>query len=90
MQFESPLALLALLIVPGALAVHTVLKRRRMRYAIRFTNLEVLESAAARVGSRVVVSLFFAALAALCLAAARPTTTTLDARKGSTVVLVVD
>ena len=93
MRFESPLALLTLLIVPGALAGHALLQRRRMRYAVTFTNLEVLEGVAARASpwrSRLTVSLFAAALAALCVAAARPAVTTIEARKGSTVVLVVD
>ncbi|MGZ4380042.1 MAG: VWA domain-containing protein [Gaiellaceae bacterium] len=93
MRFESPLVLLALLLVPGALVAHVVLRRRRMRYAIRFTNVEVLERVVARSSlwrGRLTVSLFLAAIAALCVAAARPTMTTVDARKGSTVVLVVD
>ena len=93
MRFETPLALFLLLLVPGALAGHALLQRRRMRYAIRFTNLAVLESVAGRASpwrGRITVSLLLAALALLCLAAARPTVTTLDARKGSTVLLVVD
>ncbi len=93
MRFESPLALLALLIVPGALAGHVLLQRRRMRYAVRFTNLEVLEGVVVRTSpwrSRLTVLLFVTALAVLCVAVARPTVTTVDARKGSTVVLVVD
>jgi len=93
MHLESPFALLLLLLVPGALAGHALLWRRRMRYAIRFTNLDVLEGVAARSSpwrSRLTVALFAAAIAALCVAAARPTVTTADATKGSTVVLVVD
>ena len=93
MRFESPLALLALLIVPGALAGYALLQRRRMRYAVTFTNLEVLEGVAVRASPwrhRLTVSLFLAALAALCIAAARPAVTTVEARRGSTVVLVVD
>ncbi len=93
MHFESPFALLALLLVPGALAGYALLQRRRMRYSIRFTNLEVLAGVVAhssRWRGRLTVSLFAAALAMLCVAAARPTVTTADATKGSTVVLVVD
>ncbi len=93
MHFDSPLALLALLVVPGALAARVLLGRRRLRYAVRFTNLEVLEGVAARASpwrGRLTVALFVAALAVICVAIARPTVTTLDATKGSTVVLVVD
>ena len=93
MHLESPFALLALLLVPGALAGYALLQRRRMRYSITFTNLEVLAGVVAhssRWRGRLTVSLFAAALAMLCVAAARPTVTTADATKGSTVVLVVD
>ena len=42
MTFERPLLLLTLLVVPLALALYVLSERRRMRYAIRFTNLDVL------------------------------------------------
>ncbi len=93
MSFDTPLALLALLIVPVALAGYAVLQRRRTRYAIRFTNLDVLGSVVDRSSAwrrRLALSLLLAALAVLCVAVARPTVTTVDAQKGATVVLVVD
>lgn len=93
MSFDSPLALLALLIVPAALAGYVLLQRRRTRYAIRFTNLDVLGSVADRTSawrSRLTLLLLLAALAVLCVAVARPTMTTVEAQTGSTVVLVVD
>ena len=93
MSFDSPLALLALLVVPVALAGYALVLRRRTRYALRFTNLEVLGGVVGSTPpwrSRLAVSLLFASLAVLCVAVARPTVTTVDAQSGATVVLVVD
>ena len=63
-----------------------------MRYAIRFTNLDVL---AGVVGDRyrrrfVPLALFLLALAALCIGMARPQHTTLVPRDRATVILVLD
>ena len=48
MTFDRPLLLLTLLVVPAALGLYLLAERRRMRYAIRFTNLEVLTSVLGR------------------------------------------
>jgi Ca-activated chloride channel family protein len=90
--FERPLLLLTLLVVPLAVALYVLAERRRMRYAIRFTNLDVLASVA---GSRyrrrfVPLALFLLALAALCIGMARPRHTTLVPRDRATVILVID
>jgi Ca-activated chloride channel family protein len=63
-----------------------------MRYAIRFTNLDVL---AGVVGDRyrrrfVPLALFLLALAALCIGMARPQHATLVPRDRATVILVLD
>ncbi|MEN3313575.1 MAG: Ca-activated chloride channel [Actinomycetota bacterium] len=92
MTFERPLLLLTLLAVPLAVALYVLSERRRMRYAIRFTNLDVLASVA---GSRyrrrfVPLALFLLALAALCIGMARPRHTTLVPRDRATVILVID
>ena len=92
MTFERPLLLLALLVVPLALALYVLAERRRMRYAIRFTNIDVL---AGVVGDRyrrrfVPLALFLLALAALCIGMARPQHTTLVPRDRATVILVLD
>jgi Ca-activated chloride channel homolog len=90
--FAQPLLLLTLLAVPLAIVLYVVAERRRMRYAIRFTNVDVL---AAVVGGRiwrryVPALLFLLALAALCIGVARPQHTTLVAKDRATVILVVD
>ena len=92
MTFERPLLLLALLAVPLAFGLYMLAERRRMRYAIRFTNLDVL---AGVVGDRyrrrfVPLALFLLALAALCVGMARPQHTTLVPRDRATVILVLD
>src|SRR5690606_37439124 len=45
MSFASPAALLALLLVPLALAAHAAARRRATRYAIRFPATETLVAA---------------------------------------------
>ena len=51
MRFDWPLVLLALLLVPLALAGYLCVERRRARYAVHYTNIEVLAGVVAR-GSR--------------------------------------
>jgi Ca-activated chloride channel family protein len=92
MSFDRPWLLLALLAVPVAVGLYVLAERRRMRYAISFTNIEVLAAVA---GGRqwrrfVPLVLFLLALAALCVAVARPTHDTLVAQDRATVILVVD
>jgi Ca-activated chloride channel family protein len=91
-SFERPLLLVTLLAVPLAVVLYVLAERRRMRYAIRFTNLDVL---AGVVGDRywrrlVPLALFLLALAALCIGMARPQHKTLVPRDRATVILVID
>ena len=92
MSFERPLVLLTLLAIPLAVGVYLLAERRRMRYAIRFTNLDVLAGVmGGRLWRRYVPPvLFLLALAALCVGVARPQRTTLVPRDRATVILVVD
>ena len=92
MTFEQPWLLLSLLLVPLAVGLYFLAERRRMRYAVRFTNVDVL---AGVVGQRiwrrfVPLVLFLLALASLCVAMARPQHTTLVPKDRATVILVVD
>jgi Ca-activated chloride channel homolog len=91
-SFERPLLLLTLLVVPLAVGLYVLTERRRMRYAIRFTNLDVLAGVAGgRYRRRFVpLALFLLALAALCVGMARPQHTTLVPRDRATVILVID
>ena len=92
MSFERPFLLLTLLVVPAAVALYVVAERRRMRYAIRFTNVDVLAAVLkGRVWRQYVpLALFLLALAALCVGVARPQRQTLVLKDRATVILVVD
>jgi Ca-activated chloride channel family protein len=92
MSFEAPLLLLTLLVVPAAVGLYLLTERRRMRYAVTFTNLDVLAGVlSGRAWRRYVpLALFLLALAALCVGVARPQHTTLIPRDRATVILVVD
>ena len=94
MSFGHPLLLLTLLVIPiGLIAYLLVVRRRRMRYAVRFTNVDVLASVVAtgRPWRRwIAAGVFLLALAALCAAVARPHVHKLVVSDNATVVLVLD
>jgi Ca-activated chloride channel homolog len=93
MRFERPLLLLSLLVLAAGVAlVWWLLRRRRMRYAVRFTNLEVLAAVSGGSAWRrfVPAAIFVAALAALCVAFARPHVDRMVAKERAMVILVVD
>ena len=76
MSFASPFFLVALLIVPVVLALAVWFDRRRARYPVAFTNLDLLASVATeyrRPWRRwIPLALFLLALAAASAALARP------------------
>ncbi len=92
MSFGHPRLLLSLLVLPVAIALYLLGERRKVRYAVRYTNLEVLAAVAGGRPWRPYVPplVFLAALAALCLGVARPRTTTLVPQERATVILVID
>jgi Ca-activated chloride channel homolog len=92
MSFGHPLLLLTLLVLPLAVLVYLWLERRPARYTMTFTNVDVLASVAGGRSLRRYVppALALLALAALCVAVARPHRTTLVASDRATVVLVID
>jgi Ca-activated chloride channel family protein len=92
--FASPYLLLALLLVPAALAFALWVDRRRARYTVSFTNLDVLASVAEASRSTwrrwLPLALFLVALAAASTALARPHATVSTASSRATVVLLID
>jgi len=93
MTLGHPLLLLTLLLIPAALLASREIARRRVRYAVRYTNVDVLASVVAtgRPWRRWVAGgLFLLALATLCVSLARPHLHRLVASDDATVVLVLD
>jgi Ca-activated chloride channel family protein len=93
MTFEWPLALLSLALVPLLVGLLWLSRRRQSRYAIRFSNVEVLAGVAQATRSPwrfVPPALLLVALAALAVGLARPNVSVSAARKQGTVVLALD
>jgi Ca-activated chloride channel family protein len=91
--FGHPLLLLTLLAIPLVLGAHRLaVRRRRMRYSVRFTNVDVLAPLVAGRSWRrgVPAGMFLVALAALCVALARPHVATAVPTDNATVILVLD
>jgi Ca-activated chloride channel family protein len=92
MTFGHPLLLLSLLALPVLAAIYLYLERRPPRYAMTFTNVDLLTEVSRGSGYRRYVppALALLAVAALCVALARPHRSTMLASDEATVVLVVD
>ena len=93
MTFGHPLLLLTLLLIPAALVAYRLATRRRMEYAVRYTNVDVLASVVAtgRPWRRwLMAGVFLLALATLCAALSRPHVHRLVVNDNATVVLVLD
>ena len=93
LSFVDPGWLLLLLAPVALLAVYVVLQQRRPEYAVRFTNLELLDKVAPkRPGWRrhVTAGVFLLALAALIVAVARPTRDVQVPVERATVVMAID
>jgi Ca-activated chloride channel homolog len=92
MSFGHPLLLLTLLVVPATILALRLAERRRMRYAVKYTNVDVLAAlVAGRPWRRYVpTSLALLALTVLCVAFARPHATSLVPKERATIILVLD
>ena len=93
MNWESPLRLWLLLGVLALGAAYLIAQRRRSRYAVRFTNLRLLDRVAPdRPAWRrhVPATLFLAMLAFLVVGFARPTAEVKVPRERATVMVAVD
>jgi Ca-activated chloride channel family protein len=94
-RFDWPVVLVALVLIPLALLAYLLVERRRARYAIKFTNLDVLASVLPSSGTaqkrRFIPPLVFAlAIAAALIGVARPAVSRNVAREQATVILVID
>jgi Ca-activated chloride channel family protein len=93
MSFTSPYWLLALLLVPALLVFALVVDRRRSRYPVTFTNLELLAGLVQerRMWRRwIPLALLLLALACASTALARPKARLSVPENNGTVILVVD
>jgi Ca-activated chloride channel family protein len=92
-SFEWPVALLALLVVPAALAVYVLLDRRRSAQVARFTAPALFPNLVTRAPGRLrhlPVAILLLALAALAVGVARPHATISVPREEATVILALD
>jgi Ca-activated chloride channel family protein len=93
LSFEWPFALLGLALLPAVVLLYLLAQRRRMRYAARFTNLDLLSSVVGRSPGwrrHVPPVLYALALTTLIVALARPQATIALPREQATVVLTTD
>jgi Ca-activated chloride channel homolog len=93
MSFASPLWLLALALVPLALAAYLAARRRSRRYVVRYPALATLRAAGVQAPSwrrHVPAALMLAAIAALGVALARPRVTHRVPIGEAAMMLVID
>jgi Ca-activated chloride channel family protein len=93
MTFADPILLLGLLLVPAALVLYRLVQRRRSRYAVRFTNVDLLGNLVPRTPAwrrHVPPAFYVAAMAALVLALARPSMAMQVPREEATIILTMD
>ena len=93
MSFAWPIALTGLALVALALIAYLVVQRRRRRYVVRFTNLDLLENVVAdspRWRRHVPAALTLLALTALVVGIARPQVAMAVPREEATVILAMD
>jgi Ca-activated chloride channel homolog len=92
-SFDYPVALMALVFVPLTALIYLAAQRRRRRFAVRFTNVDLLADVVTATPSwrrHIPPLLFLAALTALAIAVARPYEHVNVAKRKATVVLVTD
>ncbi len=93
MSFAWPFMLVSLALIPVLVLGYLLIQRRRVKYAMRFTNLDLLANVVDRSPGwrRHLPPVFaLAALAALLVALARPETTIAVPRDEASVVLAID
>jgi Ca-activated chloride channel family protein len=90
-SFREPVLLLALALLPLAVAAYVLAQRRRRRFAVRYTNVDVLATVAGRSwGRHIPAALALLALAALLVGLGRPERTVAAPQRQGTVMMVTD
>jgi Ca-activated chloride channel homolog len=90
-SFREPVLLLALALLPLAIAAYVLAQRRRRRYAVRYPAVDVLAGVAGRSwGRHIPAALALLALTALLIAMGRPERTVAAPQRQGTVMMVTD
>jgi Ca-activated chloride channel homolog len=90
-SFREPLLLLALVLLPLAIAAYVLAQRRRKKFALRYTNIDVLAAVAGRSwGRHVPAALALLALLALLISLGRPERTVAAPQRQGSVIMVTD
>jgi Ca-activated chloride channel family protein len=92
-SFAEPALLIGLIAVPIAIAAYLLVQRRRSRYVVRFTNVDLLANLVPRAPAwrrHVPPALYVAAMTALVIALARPSAMVAVPREDATIVLAMD
>jgi Ca-activated chloride channel family protein len=92
-SFRDPIFLLALLLIPVAWLLYLSFQRRRAKYAVRFTNLDLLANVVQRSPGwrrHIPPALYLLALTALLVAFARPQRTESVPREQASVMMATD
>jgi Ca-activated chloride channel family protein len=93
MTFAEPALLVGLLAIPLAIVAYLVVQRRRARYVVRFTNVDLLANLVPRSPAwrrHVPPALYVLAMGALVVALARPSATVAVPREDATIILAMD
>ena len=93
MTFEWPMLLWGLLLVPILLGLYVLAQRRRRRYTLRFTNLDLLAEVVGRgpgIRRHIPPLLYLLGLAVMLVSLARPQAVIAVPRDTTTVMLVID
>ena len=91
MGFREPLVLVGLGLLPLAVAAYVAAQQRRRRFAVRYTNVDILASVAKASPLRHLPALLaLLAFGALLVALARPERTVAAKREEATVIMVTD
>ena len=93
MTFLAPLLLLGLPLVPALVGLYLVAQRRRSRYAVRFTNVDLLANLVLRRPAwrrHLPAAIYLGAVALLVIGLARPVMAVAVPREDATVVLAID
>ena len=93
MTFAEPWLLVGLLAVPLVVLAYLLVQRRRARYVVRFTNVDLLANLVPRSPAwrrHVPPALYVLAMSALVISLARPTAMVAVPREDATIILAMD